>query len=348
MTQGETAKSSSQYDRLLTPSDGAFEHIFSLQAPDAKEVYLAGEMTDWQGNVLKMKKTTEGVWILPLYLQQGAWQYKFVIDGQWTYDKANPNTTDDGFEGLNSIIILGEQAPDSQVTENIPHGSIDKITIQSKILGKKSPFVVYLPPGYAKKPKEEYPVLFLLHGYGNNEKQWIRDGKIQNFMDNYLNSGWIKPFIIVMPFADTSMYVGKYETHIINEVISYVDSHYRVKKVKNATAISGMSMGGFGAFYLAHRHQDIFGLSVPLSGFLDMKFYPEFGINGKITMDSKLHFYCGKDDHISFASNEKLRKKLQDNGVDFTYKTADGGHTWRYWNSITKEVLKVVSDYFYP
>ena len=149
-----------------------------------------------------------------------------------------------------------------------------------------------------------------------------------------------------MPFADTSMYVQEYETHIIKEVRDYVNNHYRVKTGKTSTAISGMSMGGFGAFYLAHRHQDLFGLSVPLSGFFNMNYYPELDENGKITMDSELHFYCGKDDTTSFISNEALIKKLRENNVDFSYKVTAGGHTWRYWNGISKEFLKVVSEYF--
>ncbi|WP_019612737.1 alpha/beta hydrolase-fold protein [Psychromonas ossibalaenae] len=331
---------------LLSPAEGTFEHIFSVNAPNAKQVYLAGEMTDWQPNVLKMKKGSDGVWFLPVYLEQGAWQYKFVIDGEWTYDKTNPVTTDDGFEGYNSIIVLGEENPDAKVNAAIPHGTVEKINIQSTALGTNSPFMVYLPPGYSQNSEQNYPVLFLLHGYGNNEGQWTRDGKIHNFMDNFLNQGWIQPFIVVMPFGDTSMYVGDYETHIINEVRAYVNEHYRVKTGKASTAISGTSMGGFGAFYLAYRHQDVFGLSVPLSGFFDMSYYPELGRDGKISMDSELHFYCGTDDSTSFASNEALIKRLQENDVNFTYQTAAGGHTWRYWNGISKDFLKVVSDYF--
>ena len=336
----------SQYSSLLSPKEGAFELIFSVHAPDAQEVYLAGEMTDWQGDRLKMKKGKNGTWFLPLYLQQGAWQYKFVIDGEWIHDKANPATTDDGFDGYNSIIVLGQESLGSQINANIPHGSLEKINIASEVLGANSPFIVYLPAEYAENKNKHYPVLYLLHGYGNNEAQWIRDGKIQNFMDNYINENWIQPFIIVMPFGDTSMYVQEYETHIIKEIRDYVNNHYRVKVGKASTAISGMSMGGFGAFYLAHRYQDLFGLSVPLSGYFDMNYYPELGKNGKITMNSELHFYCGKDDTTSFISNEALIKKLRENNVDFSYKVTAGGHTWRYWNGISKEFLKVVSEYF--
>jgi len=346
MTQGGNKTTVAKYSALLSPKDGAFEHIFSVKAANAKQVYLAGEMTDWQGDVLKMKKGADGVWRLPLYLKKGAWQYKFVIDGEWTYDKANSVTTDDGFEGYNSIIVLGEENRDAKVTANIPHGNVEKINIQSKALGIISPFMVYLPPGYSQNAEQSYPVLFLLHGYGNNEEQWTRDGKIQNFMDNYLHEGSIQPFIIVMPFGETSYYQGKYETHIMNEVMGYVDTHYRVQAGKASTAISGMSMGGFGAFYLAHRHQDIFGLSVPISGFFNMSLYPALSADGKITMDSELHLYCGTDDTTSFASNQAMVKRLTENDVHFTYQTAAGGHTWRYWNSISKEFLKVVSDYF--
>lgn len=335
-----------QYSALLSPKEALFETTFSVHAPDAKAVYLAGEMSDWQGDRLLMKKGKNGNWILPLYLQQGAWQYKFVIDGQWIHDKANPTTTDDGFEGYNSIIVLGQEDTDTKINTNIPHGKIEKINIESNVLAANTPFVVYLPAEYAKNKNKHYPVLYLLHGYGNNETQWIRDGKIQNFMDNYINEGWIQPFIIVMPFADISMYVQKYETHIIDEVRGYVNNHYRVKTNKASTAISGISMGGFGAFYLAHRHQDLFGLSVPLSGYFDMNYYLEFAKSEKVTMDSELHFYCASDDTTSFVSNQALVNKLRKNNIELTYKVSTGGHTWRYWNGISKDFLRVVSDYF--
>jgi len=330
---------------MLSASEGAVAHTFTVNAPDAKAVYLAGEMSDWKDNVFKMHRAENGNWDLTLYLQQGAWQYKFVVDGQWLSDKNNPKTTADGNQGYNSVIVLGKEIAALNVEPNIAHGSVINNYFDSKILGENSPFAVYLPPGYSADSQKNYPLLLLLHGYGNDQQQWIRDGKIENFMDSLVHSGTIQPFIIVMPYGGTSQYIGKTENYIIDELLPYVRGQYRIQPGKEATAISGMSMGGFGALYLAHRHQDVFGLSVPLSGFFNMTNYPDFNPH-KITMEPELHIYCGTDDHISFASNEALVKLLKNAGINFTYDTAAGGHSWRYWNAVSSDVLTVISDFF--
>lgn len=330
---------------MLSASEGAIAHTFSVNAPDAKAVYLAGEMSDWKDDVFKMQRGANGNWDLTLYLQQGAWQYKFVVDGQWFADKSNPKNTDDGYQGLNSVIVLGKEIAALTLDPNIAHGSLINNHFDSKILGENSPFAVYLPPGYSADSQKNYPLLLLLHGYGNDQKQWIRDGKIQNFMDNLVHSGIIQPFIIVMPYGGTSQYIGKTENYIMDELLPYVREQYRIKPGKEATAISGLSMGGFGAFYLAHRHQDVFGLSVPLSGYFDMNNYPDFNPQ-QIIMEPELHIYCGKDDHVSFTNNQALVKQLKSGGLKFTYETSAGGHTWRYWNSVSTDLLTVISDFF--
>ena len=330
---------------MLSPREGTIAHTFSLKASSAKAVYLVGEMSDWKDNVFKMLQEENDNWSLTLYLPQGAWQYKFVVDGQWKHDQSNPKTTDDGFDGLNSVIILGEDITELSVNPNIPHGSVINSDFDSKVLGENSPFTVYLPPAYSTESQKSYPLLLLLHGYGSDQEQWIRDGKIQKFMDNLVQAGTIEPFIIVMPYGDKSQYANSREVHIMEELLPYVKEQYRIKPGKTFTAISGVSMGGFGALYLAHRHQDVFGLSVPLSGYFNLSYYPEFNPE-KFTLEPELYIYCGTDDHISFARNEYLVKWLKNEGVDFTYKTALGGHTWRYWNDITIDFLTVVSDFF--
>jgi enterochelin esterase-like enzyme len=332
---------------MLSPREGTIAHTFSLQAADAKTVYLAGEMSDWQDDVFKMQQGEKGNWDLTLYLLPGAWQYKFVIDEQWRYDHNNPKTIDDGFDGLNSVIVLGKEIAASIPNPDIAHGVIINNDFDSKVLAGKSPFSLYLPPGYSPESGKTYPLLVLLHGYGANFQQWVKVGKIQHFMDNLINAGVIKPFIIVMPSGAKSQYIKGRETHIMDELIPYLRSQYHIKLGRAYTAISGESMGGFGAFYLAQRHPEVFGLSVPLSGYFDMHNYPEFKAE-KSVLQSTLYFYCGSDDHISYASNEALVKLLKKGGIDFTYNKAPGNHTWRYWNAISTDVLTNISAFFNP
>lgn len=325
-------------------------HTFKVNAPDAKEVCLAGEMNDWNPKTLLMRKKRSGNWELSLYLNQGRWQYKYVIDGAWTKDKWRENP-EEYKDHHNSILILGELNKDILKNENISHGKVEHIKIKSKAYGKTARFNVYTPPNYNKKDK--LPVLYLLHGYGGSEHNWTKDGGfIQNYMDNYINSKTVKPFIIVMPMGHRSFYQGKTEDFIINELIPYIQKTYNTKTDKNQTGIGGLSMGGYGTFYLAYKHQDKFGIALPLSGYYGTNIHNTDLIDihkeNIQTLNFDLHVYCGNEDSYCFESTEDLAKLLKSKSIKFGYYIADGeGHTWRYWNSITKDFLIKTSDFFY-
>ncbi len=329
----------------LFHKEGRVQHTFSVEAPGATDVFLAGEMSDWRPDVFRMIKDGNDRWKLTLYLPQGAWQYKFVIDGNWTQDSKNPEKNYDGFGGYNSVLTLGQEDKAQRFNPNIPHGTVQTVNIESQSLETDVPFAIYLPPGYDAKKEDTYPMMLLLHGWGENEQQWISDGKIENFMNNAIDEGVINPFIIVIPNGDKSYYTGDWEQHIMDEVLPYVRSKYRVGSGSKTTAIAGVSMGGFGAFYLTHKYPESFGMSIPISGYFNLnKYYPD--VKFDVPMQAQLHLYCGTDDHISFHSNEKFAELLENNGIEFSYTRSEGGHTWRYWNEITPDILKLVSDYF--
>ncbi|WP_163132153.1 alpha/beta hydrolase-fold protein [Agarivorans sp. Alg241-V36] len=329
---------------LLEPSEGALAHTFTLEAKGARQVYLAGEMSDWRSKVFVMQPSGANRWSITLYLKPGAWQYKFVIDGAWVADQQNPQSVPDGHGGVNSVLVIGEENPLLKAQLEIAHGNFVEAEFKSDKLNQISPYAVYLPPNY-QTSGIDYPVLVLLHGYGQDYKQWIVDGKIQHLMDNMIADKSIEPFIVLMPSAGTSYYQGKHESFIMQELLPHLAEQYKVESGSQYSAISGTSMGGAGAFYLAHKYPKQFGLSLPLSGYFDMEMYPSFSWQN-FTLDSELVLYCGEDDSISYLSNQRLVEQLNQQGVEFSYLTAEGGHTWRYWNSISEQVLKQVSSFF--
>jgi enterochelin esterase-like enzyme len=205
---------------------------------------------------------------------------------------------------------------------------------------------VYTPPGYSKK--KAYPVLFLLHGYGMNESQWLTGG-VQHYLDRYIAAMLLAPMIVVMPGAPDDFYMGPSEDYIVKEVYPWIARDYSIRKGKGTVAICGMSMGGFGAFYLAYRHPDLFGHAMVLSpANIDQKFLDQLDgeLKGGGEVAATLDIRVGKGDETSFPYAERLTEILADNKVPFTYQVARGMHDWTDWHSVMKPSLLRVQEFF--
>ena len=147
---------------------------------------------------------------------------------------------------------------------------IESRMIKSPILGKDVRCTFYLPPNYDASDRT-YPVVYLLHGYSDDDTGWLQFGEINRLADQAIASGEIPPMIIVMPDAGVSWYVNsydgkvRYEDFMIKELIPYVESNFRAKKDKRYRGIAGLSMGGFGTMVLALHNPDLFVAAAPLS-----------------------------------------------------------------------------------
>ena len=243
-------------------------------------------------------------------------------------------------------------------------GTVDTITIESNSMHKQIKCLVVKPDSYKKK-KNHFPVVYLLHGYGGWYSNWIiRAPELKNYADEYQT-------IIVCPDGNTgSWYFNspvdstyKYETHVTEEVVSYIDSHYKTIADKNHRAITGLSMGGHGALYLALRHPDIFGTAGSMSGGVDLnESKNKFDIVKRIgdtlthakewhdmtvinlienytTTPVKIIFDCGNKD-IFIRSNRGLHQKMLELNIPHTYIERPGEHNWDYWrNSLPFQLL---------
>ena len=153
------------------------------------------------------------------------------------------------------------------------HGKVyDDLNMKSDILKSERKFSIYLPPDYESSSRS-YPVLYLLHGSGDDQTGWVQFGEVLHIADQAINNGKATPMIIVMPDANTGQrgYFNdingqwNYEDFFFEELMPYVEKTYRIKKEKRYRAISGLSMGGGGAFIYALHHPELFSSSAPLS-----------------------------------------------------------------------------------
>lgn len=254
----------------------------------------------------------------------------------------------------------------------------DAKTVKSEILGKDMKVAIYLPDGYASSERS-YPVLYLLHGYSDDQTGWVQFGEVQKIADQAIADGRAAPMIIVMPDAEVTWYANdlkgqyRYEDYFFTELIPYVESTYRCRAKKEFRAVAGLSMGGLGAFMYALRHPDLFASGCPLSAalwdrdamkkrlklpeqgetdekidaFLDR--YCPVTLAERVPEDQKkaIRFYidCGDDDFLS-ADNSRMHALLLEKKIPHEFRMRDGGHSWEYWRTALPNVLEFVSQTF--
>ena len=147
---------------------------------------------------------------------------------------------------------------------------IEQSTVASKILNKEVRYTIYLPPDYTSSERT-YPVVYLLHGYTDDNTGWLQFGEINRYADKAIADGTIPPMIIAMPNGDSSFYINsydgkeKYEDFFIKEFMPSIEKTYRIKAEKKYRGVAGLSMGGYGSLIYALKYQDLFAVAAPLS-----------------------------------------------------------------------------------
>lgn len=257
----------------------------------------------------------------------------------------------------------------------------DELTLPSKILKSDRKYAIYLPPGY-QTSQRSYPVLYLLHGAGDNQTGWVQFGEVQHITDKAIAEGIATPMIIVMPDADTERrgYFNdirgdfNYEDFFFQELIPYIEKNYRCRSEKRYRAIAGLSMGGGGTLIYALHHPEMFASACPLSASARVmdktrlgKSYKDanitekqldewskkYDIHGMVKnmpeeQKKAVRWYidCGDDDFL-YEGNSLLHIEMRDNNIPHEYRVRDGGHSWNYWRTALPEVLKFVSQGFH-
>jgi S-formylglutathione hydrolase FrmB len=146
----------------------------------------------------------------------------------------------------------------------------ESLKLKSTFIGKDVEYSIYLPPDY-EQGNRRYPVLYLLHGFGDDETGWTQFGEVKGIADKMLKQLEMTPMIVAMPDAGVSWYINsadgkvKYEDFFIKEFIPHIDATFRTRTEKRYRAISGLSMGGHGTMIMALKHPELFSAAAPLS-----------------------------------------------------------------------------------
>ena len=238
---------------------------FHIAAPDAKNVRVSLGLGGQGGTVLA--QTPDGSWTGTTAgpLDQGFHYYHLNVDGGTFNDPGTLNFY--GSTRWESGIEIPAQDADFYALKDVPHGNVQQILFASPSTGTTRRAHVYTPPGYEKNQGMRYPVLYLQHGWGEDETAWWNQGHANLIMDNLIAAGTTRPFIIVMTYGMTndvkpgglaSFDIKPFQTVLVNELIPYVDGHFRTRADARHRAMAGLSMGGFETKLIASANLDKF------------------------------------------------------------------------------------------
>jgi S-formylglutathione hydrolase FrmB len=247
--------------------------------------------------------------------------------------------------------------------------TVDTVTTYSAAMKKQIKAVVIAPDSYAAA--KALPVVYLLHGYSGNYADWITKAKgFEKAADQY-------QLLIVCPDGGYSSWYWdspadssfRYETYVVSELVNWVDSHYKTIRDRKGRGITGLSMGGHGALYLAIKHQDVFGAAGSMSGGVDIRPFPNNWDMAKRlgtyaghpqnweqnTVINLLHLItpnslsllidCGTEDFF-YEVNKKLHEELSYRNIAHDFITRPGAHNWPYWQNAVQYQLLFMSNYF--
>jgi len=147
---------------------------------------------------------------------------------------------------------------------------VEQRTVNSTIMNRAVKYSIYLPPDY-QGSERTYPVVYLLHGYTDDNTGWLQFGEVNRYADKAIQDGLIPPMIIVMPNGDSSFYINsydgaeKYEDFFIKEFMPAIEKTYRIKAQKRYRGVAGLSMGGYGTLIYSLKYPDLFAAAAPLS-----------------------------------------------------------------------------------
>ncbi len=250
-----------------------------LRAANAQSVAVTG-----LGQRLEMTKNDQGVWTgTSDTLKPDVYMYQFSVDGMTVNDPSNPHLATSFGTGGRSVVTVPGSVAWAPVA-GVAQGAVTRHPYHSDVAGDDRDFYVYTPAGYDPHRKEAYPVLYLLHGLGDDAQSWLTQGNANVILDNLIAQGKAKPMIMVNPLGyghagggmGASDMIVHFTDQLLNEVMPRVEKEYNVAKDRDHRAIAGLSMGGAEATFAGLNHLDKFAYIGSFSGAYVM--WP--GING--------------------------------------------------------------------
>jgi enterochelin esterase-like enzyme/acetyl esterase/lipase len=350
----------------LKSTEVAADHkvTFRIYAPKAGEVAVSGDF----GRGGTMTKDDQGVWSTTVGpLTPDFYSYVFNVDGVRTVDPKNPMIKQ-GVTSLESMFLVPGDEADFESTKDVPHGEIRASWYRSGTLDSVRRMHVYTPPGY-EGVSERYPVLYLLHGGGDEDSGWSTIGRAGFILDNLLTAKKAVPMLVVMPNgslprpanlprftpgsppspelrAAMEASQNRFTDELLKEVVPFVEKTYRVKPGRENRAIAGLSMGGGQTLRVVSTHPDQFAyVAVWSAGLLggnaddwEKRNEAFLGASEKVNGAVKVFSISVGDQDFTLAGSKALAGLLEKHGIRHEVHISGGGHTWINWRHYLNEL----------
>ena len=321
-----------EYPRVL--GDGRVE--FRVKAPTAQKVQID------LGRIYDMKKDAEGVWTCTTDPQSEGFHYYFlVVDGVKVADPCSE--TFYGCSMMSSGVEIpypAEKQSRYELKADVPHGQVARLRYKSKVSGDWKTMYVYTPAEYETSAKS-YPVLYLQHGGGEDERGWSTQGLTDIILDNLIAEGKAKPMIVAMMDGNSQDFTSE----LLTDGIPFVESRFRTIKTANGRALAGLSMGGIQTLNASIMNPELFSyVGVFSSGWF--KNPQPFMANSSgeqyyAKLKERPDFYnkqfreffltMGGQEDIAYENCKAMRERFDQMGIKHTYYETPGGHTWPVW-----------------
>jgi enterochelin esterase-like enzyme len=344
--------------------------VFRIYAPMAGEVTIAGEWdTEIRSAGLPLTKDEDGIWSTTVTLAPDYYTYNLFVDGVPTLDPAN-TWVKPGRMQLRNIVDVPGAAHAFADVQSVPHGEVRMVWYDSPTIGGPRRMHVYTPPGY-EAGHDSYPVLYLLHGGGDDDSGWPTIGRAGFILDNLLAARLAQPMIVVMPNGSIDVpgftfFLSEEErkspaavqkrmdtiakmhdtfvADLLTTIMPLVESRYRAITDRDHRAIAGLSMGGAQTLRVAPIHLDLFSYI----GVFSMGLQRGHDAGVKDDFEERNHKFLsdparsnelvnlfvvasGKDDGIVTDGPRLLSETLTRHGIKHDFVESEGGHTWINW-----------------
>lgn len=316
--------------------------VFRLKAPDANKVQLD------LGKKYEMAKNGEGIWeVTTDSLSEGFHYYSMIVDGVAICDPGSE--TYFGMGRMASGFEVPFRGDGYYEIRDVPHGEIRIRNYYSRITNSWRQFYLYTPPGYDDNQSVDYPVLYILHGGGEDQRGWATQGKTNFIIDNLIADKKAVPMLVVMPDGNIPLHgfgteaLVVFEKELRESLIPFVEANYRVKSDAGSRALAGLSMGGLQTLYAGINNTALFAyLGVFSSGWILprqqelaaeqyhlMKENAE-EINGKL---KQFWIAMGGKEDIAWKNCQSMMSEFDEMGIRYRYSEYPGGHAWPVWRN---------------
>ena len=256
-----------------------------------------------------------------------------------------------------SLLLTACSDDQEVVAQGVTDGSKGTVlrnqTIHSEILRRDMLYSIYLPAGYTDS--KQYPVLYLLHGWGGDQNEWWVYDDMADDADAMIASGEVPEMIIVTPDGQTWRYIDNwngngldYEQYFFKELMPYIETRYSIRRERQSRAIGGFSMGGYGALRYGVVHHELFSYVYAMSSVIG-----ESGLTGMGSIVTNyqpsvlpgITLECGDRDYFTY-DNREFSAQLTQLGIAHEHIERNGGHDWEFWSACTPKMLRKVGELF--